>query len=88
MDVNRINDMVDRKVIQSFQEGFSIGAIQSDLMVRMKNFMKTIEKDDKVKLDYGLFNLPQELVNQNLENSIENPKKLSRDEKDLKLLES
>jgi hypothetical protein len=41
-----------------------------------------------VKLDYGLFNLPQELVNQNLENSIENPKKLSRDEKDLKLLES
>ena len=46
MDVNRINDMVDRKVIQSFQEGFSIGAIQSDLMVRMKNFMKTIEKDD------------------------------------------
>jgi hypothetical protein len=46
MDINRINDMVDRKVIQSFQEGFSIGAIQSDLMVRMKNFMKTIEKDD------------------------------------------
>jgi hypothetical protein len=32
--------------------------------------------------------LPQEINNQNLENSIENPKKLSRDEKDLKLLES
>jgi len=48
MDINRINDMVDRKVIQSFQEGFSIGDIQSDLMVRMKNFTKTIEKDGSV----------------------------------------
>lgn len=48
MDINRINDMVDRKVIQSFQDGFSIGAIQSDLMVRMKNFTKTIEKDGSV----------------------------------------
>ena len=45
MDINRINDMVDRKVVQSLQEGFSIGAIQSDLIVRMKNFTKTIEKD-------------------------------------------
>ena len=45
----------------------------------------TIEKDDKVKLDYGLYNIPLNnnipLVNNNLE-------KLTRDEKDLKLLES
>jgi len=45
----------------------------------------SIEKDDKVKLEYGLFNLPQ---NNTLENNIENSKKLSRDEKDLQLLES
>lgn len=45
MDINRINDMVDRKVIQSLQEGFSIGAIQSDLLVRIKNFTKTIDQD-------------------------------------------
>lgn len=48
MDKNRINDMVDRKVIQSFQEGHSIGAIKSDLVVRIKNFTKTIEKDNVV----------------------------------------
>ena len=45
-------------------------------------------KNDVEKLDYGLLTLPQQLINQNLENSIENPKKISRDEKDLKLLES
>lgn len=56
MDENRINDMVDRKVIQSFQEGFSIGAIQSDLMARMKNFIKTIEKDGSVSYQ-ELYNL-------------------------------
>lgn len=48
MDKSRINDMVDRKIIQSFQEGFSIGSIQSDLKVRIKNFTKTIEKDNTV----------------------------------------
>lgn len=48
MDKSRINDMVDRKIIQSFQEGFSVGAIQSDLKVRIANFTKTIEKDNSV----------------------------------------
>ena len=43
----------------------------------------SIEKNDIVKLDYGLFNLSVEN-----KNNIENIKKLSRDEKDLKLLES
>lgn len=40
--------MVDRKIIQSFQDGFSIGAIQSDLKVRIKNFTNTIGKDTSV----------------------------------------
>jgi hypothetical protein len=48
MDKSRINDMVDRKIIQSFQEGFSIGSIQSDLKVRIKNFTNTIGKDTSV----------------------------------------
>lgn len=48
MDKSRINDMVDRKIIQSFQEGFSVGAIQSDLKVRIANFTKTIERDNSV----------------------------------------
>ena len=49
----------------------------------------TIEKNDPTKLDYGIFNLPQ-INNNNIENknNIENSKKLSQDEKDLKLLES
>ena len=47
----------------------------------------SIEKDDKVKLEYGLFNLPPSLDLEN-KNNLENIKKLSRDEKDLQLLES
>jgi hypothetical protein len=43
----------------------------------------SIEKNDIVKLDYGLLNLSVEN-----KNNIENIKKLSQDEKDLKLLES
>ena len=39
--------------------------------------------NDTIKLDYGIYNLPIEN-----KNNIENIKKLSRDEKDLKLLES
>jgi hypothetical protein len=43
----------------------------------------SVEKDDIVKSDYGIYNLPVEN-----KNNLENLKKLSRDEKDLKLLES
>ena len=45
MDKSRINDMVDRKIIESFGKGSSIGAIQSELKVRIKNFTTTITKD-------------------------------------------
>jgi hypothetical protein len=45
MTKEKIYDMVDRKIIAAFVEGYSIGAIQSDLKVRIKNFTKTIERD-------------------------------------------
>ena len=51
MDISKINDMVDRKIIESFREGISIGAIQSDLKVRIKNFIKTITNDTSVIYD-------------------------------------
>ena len=42
MDKSRINDMVDRKITEAFRNGVSIGAVKSDLIVRMSNFKKTI----------------------------------------------
>ena len=45
----------------------------------------TIEKNDIVKLDYGLSNLPLPIENKN---NLENNKILTQDEKELKLLES
>ncbi len=51
MDKNRINDMVDRKIIEAFKTGVSIGAVQSDLKVRIKNFTKTINSDPNVSYD-------------------------------------
>jgi hypothetical protein len=46
MDKSRINDMVDRKITEAFRNGVSIGAVKSDLIVRMSNFKKTITKDN------------------------------------------
>lgn len=54
MDRLKIMDMVDRKVISSFQDGFSIGAIQSELKVRMDNFKKTIGKDVDLEELYAI----------------------------------
>lgn len=48
----------------------------------------TVEKIDLDKIDYGINSLPPQIVEKNNINNIENTKKLSRDEKDLKLLES
>lgn len=45
MDKSRINSMVDRKIIEYFVAGISIGAIQSELKVKVKNFTKTITRD-------------------------------------------
>ena len=45
----------------------------------------TIEKNDHEKLNYGLYNLPLSIENKNI---LENNKKLTQDEKELKLLEN
>ena len=47
----------------------------------------SIEKDDRVKLKYGLYDLPPPTLGQVTENK-NNIEKLSRDEKDLKLSET
>jgi hypothetical protein len=48
----------------------------------------SIEKDDRVKLKYGLYDLPPPALDQQVTENKNNLVKLSRDEKDLKLLES
>jgi hypothetical protein len=80
---NRSLDMLDIQIVDEENKYVNFRNINWSITLCL-----TIEKDDKVKIEYGLLNLPQESLNQNLENSIENPKKISRDEKDLKLLES
>lgn len=45
MDKNRIHDMVDRKISESFRQGATIDSIQSELRIRIKNFTTTITKD-------------------------------------------
>ena len=80
---NRSLDMLDIQIVDEDNKYVDFRNINWSITLCL-----TIEKDDKVKLDYGLLTLPQQLMTQNLENSIENIKKLSRDEKDLKLLES
>lgn len=45
MTKERINDMVDKRIIDAFNEGLSIGAVKSDLKVRINNFTMTIVKD-------------------------------------------
>jgi hypothetical protein len=75
---NRSLDMIDIQIVD-----------ESNLYVNFQNInwsitlCLTVEKDDVVKLPYGLNNLSIEN-----KNNIENIKKLSRDEKDLQLLES
>jgi len=45
MDANKINDMVDRKIIESLSNDLSISFVQEELRVRINNFTKTISKD-------------------------------------------
>lgn len=54
MTVDRINDMVDRKVIESLQKGLSISEIQSDLNLRIRNYKKSINDfDDIYNLEFS-----------------------------------
>lgn len=45
MDANKINDMVDRKIIESLSNDLSISFVQEELRIRINNFTKTITKD-------------------------------------------
>lgn len=79
---NKTLDMIDIEIVDEDNNYVNFRNIHWSITLCL-----SVEKNDIVRLDYGLYNLPPSLE-QNLENSIENPKKLSRDEKDLKLLES
>ena len=81
---NRSLDVLDIQIVDEDNKYINFQNINWSITLCL-----TIEKNDPTKLDYGIFNLPQ-INNNNIENknNIENSKKLSQDEKDLKLLES
>jgi hypothetical protein len=75
---NRSLDMIDIQIVDESNEYVNFQNINWSITLCI-----TVEKEDVVKLPYGLNNLSIEN-----KNNIENIKKLSRDEKDLQLLES
>ena len=75
---NRALDMIDIEITDENNNYMNFRNIDWSITLCL-----SVEKDDILKLDYGLYNLPVEN-----KNNLENIKKLSRDEKDLKLLES
>ena len=75
---NKSIDTIDIQIVDENSEFVDFQNIDWSITICL-----SIEKNDIVKLDYGLLNLSLEN-----KNNIENIKKLSRDEKDLKLLES
>jgi hypothetical protein len=76
---NRSLDVIDIQIVDDDNEYVNFQNINWSITICL-----TIEKNDKVRLDYGLYNLPLSIENKN---NIEN-KKLTEDEKQLKLLES
>ena len=46
MDANRINEMVDKKIVEFLSKGSSITDIESDLVLRMNNFKKSISTQE------------------------------------------
>lgn len=76
---NRSLDVLDIQIVDEDNKYVNFQNIDWSITLCL-----TIEKNDPVRLDYGLKTLPQ----QNEINNIESIKKLSRDEKELKLLES
>ena len=78
---NKTLDMIDIEIVDENNNYVNFRNIDWSI-----TFCLSVEKNDVVKLDYGLYNLPPSL-DQNIENK-NNIVKLSRDEKDLKLLES
>ena len=78
---NRSLDLIDIEIVDEDNKYIDFRNIDWSITLCL-----SVEKNDVVKLDYGLYNLPPSL-DQNLENK-NNIVKLTRDEKDLKLLES
>ncbi len=78
---NKTLDMIDIEIVDENNNYVNFRNIDWSITLCL-----SVEKNDIVKFDYGLYNLPPPLV-QNIENK-NNIVKLSRDEKDLKLLES
>jgi hypothetical protein len=76
---NRTFDVLDIQIVDEDNKYVNFQNIDWSITLCL-----TIEKNDPVRLNYGLKTLPQPIEN----NNIENIKKLSRDEKELKLLES
>ncbi len=76
---NRSLDVLDIQILDEENKYINFQNIDWSITLCL-----TIEKNDPVRLDYGLKTLPQPIEN----NNIESIKKLSRDEKELKLLES
>lgn len=76
---NRSLDVLDIQIVDEDNKYVNFQNIDWSITLCL-----TIEKNDPVRLDYGLKTLPP----QNENNNIESIKKLSRDEKELKLLES
>jgi hypothetical protein len=75
---NRVLDMIDIEITDENNSYINFRNIDWSITLCL-----SAEKDDIVKSDYGIYNLPVEN-----KNNLENIKKLSRDEIDLKLLES
>ena len=78
---NRTLDVLDIQIVDEENKYINFQNIDWSITLCL-----TIEKDDKVRLKYGLYDLPPTL-DLNTENK-NNLVKLSRDEKDLQLLES
>jgi hypothetical protein len=79
---NRSLDILDIQIVDEENKYVNFRNINWSITLCL-----TIEKDDRVKLKYGLYDLPPPTLEQNTENK-NNIEKLSRDEKDLRLLES
>lgn len=79
---NRSLDILDIQIVDEENKYINFRNINWSITLCL-----SIEKDDRIKLKYGLYDLPPPSLDQNLENK-NNIVKLSRDEKDLKLLES
>ena len=76
---NRSLDVLDIQIVDEDNKYINFQNIDWSITLCL-----TIEKNDPEKLNYGLYTLPPSIDN----NNIENIKKLSRDERELKLLES